>query len=68
MKRKTTIKAVSRFEQMEEDLREYYEERAAIAEYCGGLPRKKAEALALNRTIQYKARQYGYTEQAGLFG
>ena len=31
---------------MTDDLKERYEERAAIMEYCGGLPREKAEALA----------------------
>ena len=31
---------------MNDDLKEYYEERAAILEYCAGLPREKAEALA----------------------
>ena len=31
---------------MSEDLKEYYEERAAILEYCAGLSREKAEALA----------------------
>lgn len=31
-----------------DDLREHYEERAAIKEYCGGLPRHAAEASAWN--------------------
>ena len=31
---------------MPADLREAFEERAAIAEYCGGLTRADAEALA----------------------
>jgi len=29
------------------DWRDEYEERAAIVEYCGNLPRERAEALAL---------------------
>ena len=30
----------------EEDLKYWYEERAAIMEHMGGLPKEKAEALA----------------------
>jgi ribosomal protein S6 len=36
-------------DEMSADEREEYEERAAIAEYCGGLSRANAEALALER-------------------
>lgn len=34
-------------DRLEDDLREDYEERAAIIEYDGGLPRDHAECLAL---------------------
>ena len=49
MERKTVI---GRF--MSEDLKEYYEERAAILEYCAGLPREKAEALAMAEVETYR--------------
>jgi hypothetical protein len=32
--------------------REEFEERAAIMEFCGNLPREKAEELALDDVIQ----------------
>ena len=41
-------------EKMNEDLIEYYEERAAILEYCAGLPREKAEALARAEVETYR--------------
>lgn len=31
---------------MTDDLKEYYEERAGILEYCAGMPRDRAEELA----------------------
>ena len=34
------------------DLRCWFEERAAIMEYDGGLPREQAEAMALAETIR----------------
>ena len=34
-------------EYLDENLRERYEERAAIMHYEGGLPKEKADALAL---------------------
>ena len=36
-----------------DDLRDAYEERAAIMEYDGGLPRERAEAAALAETIPW---------------
>lgn len=36
------------------DIEERYSERAAIMEYCGGLPREKAEALARAETETYR--------------
>ncbi len=35
-------------------LKEYFEERAGILEYMGGLPRVKAEALAYAETETYR--------------
>ena len=31
---------------MSDDIKEFYEERAAIMHFCAGLPKEKAEALA----------------------
>ena len=39
-----------------ENLREFYEERAAIREFDGGLSRSKAESLAQKETKQYRER------------
>ena len=36
-----------------EDEQEFFEERAAILEYEGGLPRPHAEAAARLRTVEY---------------
>lgn len=36
------------------DLEERYQERAAIIEYCAGLPRVKAEALARAEVETYR--------------
>lgn len=41
------------------DLVEAFEERAAIAEYCGGLPRVEAEALAWTQLEE----RYGETNE-----
>ena len=38
---------IEMLDRLEPDLREDYEERAAIMEYDGGLPRDHAECLAL---------------------
>lgn len=37
---------------LDENLREYFEERAAIREFDGGLPRDRAECLALLDTLR----------------
>ena len=37
---------------LDEDLREFFEERAAIREFDGGLPRDHAECLALLDTLR----------------
>ena len=42
---------------MNDDITERYEERAAIMEYEGGLPRVKAEALARAEAETYRASQ-----------
>jgi hypothetical protein len=39
---------------MNDDLTEFYEERAAILEYCARLPREKAEALARAEVETYR--------------
>lgn len=39
---------------MDEDAREYFEERAAIAEYDGELSRGEAEQLASSRVYEYR--------------
>jgi hypothetical protein len=46
---------------LDEDAREFFEERAAIAEYQGELPRSEAEALAYELTLLYWQRR----QQAG---
>ena len=33
--------------------REYFEERAAIMHFCGGLPKEKADALAMAEVKSY---------------
>ena len=35
------------FEFLPDDLKEFYEERSAIMHFDGGLPKEKAEALAM---------------------
>jgi hypothetical protein len=42
---------------LDEDEREFFEERAAIAEYQGELPRSEAEALAYELTLVYRLRK-----------
>ncbi|MBK1718927.1 hypothetical protein CKO27_14985 [Thiocystis violacea] len=41
---------------LDEDEREYFEERAAIAEYDGGLTRAAAEEQAYQLTLAYRQR------------
>lgn len=40
---------------MTDDIKEHYEERAAIMHFCGGIPKEKAEALALAECETYAA-------------
>ena len=42
---------------LDEDAREFFEERAGILEFDGGLPRPKAERLAWAETEQYLVRR-----------
>jgi hypothetical protein len=42
---------------LDEDAREFFEERAAIIEFDGGLCRPQAEALALSETQRYMQRR-----------
>lgn len=44
--------AVIQVEDLDADWRVWFEERAAIIEYDGGLPRELAEAMALVKTIR----------------
>ena len=39
-------------DELPDDWRVWYEERAAIMEYDGGLPRERAEAMALAETLR----------------
>jgi hypothetical protein len=38
---------------LDDGAREFYEERAAIIEYMGGMPRAEAERRALKETQEY---------------
>lgn len=40
-----------------DDIKERYEERAAIMHFCGGIPKEKAEALAMAECESYRARR-----------
>ena len=42
---------------LDDDAREYFEERAAILEFDARLPRQKAERLAQQATLQYLDRR-----------
>ena len=46
-----------RVEDLDADWRVWFEERAAIMEYDGGLPRERAEAMALAETIRVMREQ-----------
>lgn len=52
---------------LDADAREYFDERAAIAEYEGGLSRAEAEALAMRLTVAY-VRVRGWMPEAGVSG
>lgn len=49
------MKHISEF--LDEALREMLEERAAIMHYDGGLPKEKADALAMAEVQNYRAHQ-----------
>ncbi len=42
---------------MTDDLKEHYEERASILEYCAGMPRDRAEELAREEIEARKAQR-----------
>jgi hypothetical protein len=44
---------------LDEDAREYFEERAGILEFDGGHPRQKAERMAWEETQLYIRRRIG---------
>ena len=46
-------------EALDDDAREFYEERAGILEYDGGHPRPNAESLAWEETQRYLKRRSG---------
>lgn len=50
---------------MTRDEREIFEERAAIAEFDGGLPRAKAEALARQELDRHRLEQRAEGEGIG---
>lgn len=46
-------KVAEAFVQLDEGAREFFEERAAIMEYMGRIPREEAERCALEETRKY---------------
>ena len=42
---------------LDDDAKEYFDERAAIAEYEAGLSRTEAEAMAMRLTVAYRQRR-----------
>ena len=42
---------------LDDDAREYFEERAAILEFDGGLPKSEAELVARELTLAFLARR-----------
>ena len=44
-------------ETLDDDAREYFEERAAILEFDGGLPKSEAELAARELTLTFLARR-----------
>jgi len=48
---------------LDEDERDRFEERAAIMEYDGGLPRAEAEQLALEDVMRTRARKARETHE-----
>jgi hypothetical protein len=53
----TPAEADIRVEDLDADWRVWFEERAAIMEYDGGLSRERAEAMALAETIRLMREQ-----------
>lgn len=45
-----------RLADLSDDLREHYEERAAIIEFDAGMPRRAAEAMALQEVLAMQGR------------
>jgi hypothetical protein len=39
---------------LDDELNEYFQERAAIIEHCGGYPKERAEAVAKAETETYR--------------
>ena len=42
---------------LDDDAKEYFDERAAVAEYEAGLSRTEAEAMAMHLTVAYRQRR-----------
>ena len=55
----TEITSAAAWPKMREEHREYFTERAGINEYEGGLPRARAEAVALIETRRHFRRLNG---------
>lgn len=53
-------------EYLAEGMREVFEERAAIMEFEGGLPKEKAEALAKAESETWLAKQASLSELNGM--
>ena len=43
---------------LDDDAREFFEERAAILEFDGGLPKREAELVARELTLAFLARRH----------
>lgn len=50
---------------MNDDIKERYEERAAIMHFCGGIPKEKAEALARAECETYAAHREQVAKEVG---
>lgn len=53
------------FEFLDDYMREFFEERAAILEHEAGYPKEKAEALAKAEAETYRARRQRAIDMAG---
>ena len=56
------MKHISEF--LDEAMRELFEERAAIMHFCGGIPKEKAEALAMAEANTWAAHREAMRGQA----